>query len=60
MATVRSDFSAKFQTSKESDLESTDFKAGDEVTVVQSWDEFFLIKDDNGHYYNVAKDHIQP
>jgi hypothetical protein len=59
MATVKQDFTAKFQTSKDTDMEETAFHAGDTVTVVQTWDKFFLIKDENNHYYNVGKDNIE-
>lgn len=60
MATVKSDFSAKFQTNTDADIEATQFTSGEEVTVVQTWDNFFLIKDNDGHFYNVAKENIQP
>ena len=59
MATVRVPFTAKFQTTKDGDIESTSFSAGTEVTIVQTWDKFYLIKDDGGHYYTVTKDKIE-
>lgn len=59
MATVKTAFTAKFQTTKDGDIEETSFGAGDSVTIVQTWDRFYLIKDDNGHYYNVPKANIE-
>lgn len=58
MATMHRDLSAKFQTTKDGDIEQTHFKAGDAVTVVQIWDRFVLIKDAEGHFYNVPKDAV--
>lgn len=58
MATVNEDFTAKYQTTKDADIEETGFSAGDEVEIVQTWDEYVLIKDDDGHLYNVPKDKI--
>lgn len=60
MATVKSDFAAKFQTTKDGDIEETQFKRGDEVSLVQTWDQFVLIRDAHGHFYNVPKDKIEP
>lgn len=59
MATVKSNFVAKLQTSKNAEMEETAFSSGDSVTVVQTWDNFYLIKDDDGHFYNVRKDLIE-
>lgn len=59
MAKIAKDFVAKFQTTKDGDMEETQFKAGDDISVVQTWQNHFLIKDKNGHFYNVAKELIQ-
>lgn len=59
MATIKHDLTVKFQTTKDGDVEQTHFKAGDAVTVVQIWERFVLIKDDEGHFYNVPKDAVE-
>ena len=58
MATFKEDTTLKFQSTKDGDMEETDFSAGDEVEIVETWDNHFLIKDDDGHYYNVTKDKL--
>jgi NADPH-dependent curcumin reductase CurA len=58
MATFKEDFTAKYQTTKDADIEETTFAAGDEVSSVQTWDDYVLVKDDDGHFYNVPKDKI--
>ena len=58
MATIKEEITLKFQTTKDGDIEETSFSAGDEVSVIQEWAHHFLIKDDDGHFYNVAKDKI--
>ena len=32
--------------------------AGDEVEILETWEHHYLIKDDDGHYYNVPKDKV--
>ena len=58
MATVTQHITLKFQTTKDGDVEEVEFAAGDSLTVVQTWDRFYLVKDKDGHYYNVPKDKI--
>ena len=58
-ATFTSDVELKLATNKDADIETVTFHAGDTAHIVKTWDRFFLIKDDNGHYYNVPKDKIQ-
>ena len=54
MPSFNADHTAKYQTTKDADIEETSFSAGDEVTLIQKWDnEFVLVKDDDGHFYNV-------
>ncbi len=60
MATFNEDTTLKFQTTTEEDIEETEFSAGDEVELVETWDNYYLIKDDDGHFYNVAKDKVSP
>ena len=60
MATIRRDITVQYQTTRDGDLESTHFRAGDSVTLVQEWDRFYFIKDDDGHFYTVPKDCLDP
>jgi hypothetical protein len=59
MATFKEDFTAKYQTTKDADIEETTFSTGDSVKLVQTWDDYVLIKDDDGHFYNIPKDKIE-
>ena len=60
MATIKEDITLKLQTTVDGDIEETSFSAGDEVDVVQKWDDagYVLIKDDDGHFYNIPADKI--
>lgn len=60
MATLSRDITVKFQTTKDGDVEETHFRTGDSIAIVQEWTHFFLIKDADGHFYNVPKDSINP
>jgi hypothetical protein len=55
MATIKEDVTLKFQTTKDGDMEETTFSTGDSVDVVSTWDNFYLIKDKDGHFYNIPK-----
>ena len=58
MATVNADITLKYQTTKDGDVEETSFASGDEIEVVSSWGKHHLIKDDDGHYYNIPKEKV--
>jgi len=59
MATMKEDFVAKYQTTTDADVEEVTLSAGDEVTVVQQWDNnLVLIKDGDGHYHNLPQDKV--
>lgn len=60
MATVTQNVTLKFQTTKDGDIEEVPFAPGDPLTIVQAWDHFYLVKDNDGHYYNIAKDLVAP
>jgi hypothetical protein len=59
MATFKQDVTLKFITNKRGEMEETAFKAGQDIQVVQVWDRFYLVKDKNGHFYNVHKELVQ-
>jgi len=60
MASIKEDVTLKFQTTVDGDIEETSFSAGDDVDVVQKWDglPYVLIKDGDGHFYNIPADKI--
>ena len=45
----------KLQTTTDADLEEVSFDEGAEVELVETWDNFYLIKDDEGNLYNVPR-----
>ncbi len=58
MAKIKEAVTLKFQTTKDAEIEATNFKPGDEVKIVQEWGNGFLIRGSDGHYYNIPKDKI--
>ncbi|MEZ4272588.1 MAG: hypothetical protein R3C68_14515 [Myxococcota bacterium] len=60
MPTINEDITLKYQTTKDGDMEETSFSSGDEVEIIQTWSEapFCLIKDADGHFYNIPKDKV--
>ena len=58
MAKVVKAFSAKFQTTRDGDIEETHFAVGDEVTLMKAWDAFDLVRDQEGHCFNIRKGHV--
>ena len=59
MAKFKQDTTLKLITTKTGDIEEIKFAQGDAVTISQTWDKFYLVKDENGHYYNVPKERIE-
>ena len=43
MATINEDITLKFVTTKDADIEETAFSSGDEVEILETWDDYFLI-----------------
>ncbi len=58
MAKIKEALTLKFQTTTDADIETTTFKPGDEVKVIQEWANSILVRAADGHYYNVPKDKI--
>ena len=58
MATIKEDITLKYQTTKDGDMEETEFSAGDTVELIQARDNYYLFKDDDGHFYNIPKDKL--
>jgi hypothetical protein len=59
MAKLTRDFVARFQTDLDADVEETEFAEGDKVRIVATWRRHYLIKDKEGHYYNVPHEVIR-
>ncbi|MEE2960993.1 MAG: hypothetical protein VYA34_09635 [Myxococcota bacterium] len=55
MANFKTDTTLKFITTKDGDVEEAEFSAGDEIEILETWENHYLIKDDDGHYFNVDK-----
>jgi hypothetical protein len=53
---VREDITLKHQSNLGEESEDVDFSAGDELTVLQEWDEAWLVKNDAGQFFNVRKE----
>lgn len=58
MAKIKENVTLKLVTTKDGDVEEMSFLKGDEVTLVKTWNHFYLIKDKNGHYYNIRKEKL--
>lgn len=59
MAKLKTDVTLKLQTTQGGDLEEKRFQAGDEVHVAKEWLHHYLVRDADGHYYNVKKELIE-
>lgn len=59
MAKILRSLTAGLLTNTTADLEQISFAAGDEVEIIKEWDHFYLVKDGDGHFYNLPKDAIQ-
>jgi hypothetical protein len=57
-ATVKVDFTAILLLNKHADPEPVHFKVGDALSLMQTWNHFYLVKDAEGHFYNVSKDKL--
>ena len=55
MAKIKTDTTLKFLTNKGEDVEQTELTAGDEIEILETWENHYLIKDEDGHYFNVDK-----
>ena len=53
---VREDTTLKHQSNLGEEIEVVDFADGDELTVLQEWDEAWLVKNDAGQFFNIRKE----
>lgn len=60
MATIARTLTAKLRPNKDSDIEEIILNEGDDVKLVQKWEHFYLIKDNEGHFINLPHDAVNP
>jgi hypothetical protein len=53
---IREDITLKHQSNLGEEIEDVDFSAGDELTILQEWDESWLAKNDAGQFFNIKKE----
>ena len=53
MATITRTRTVKLRPNVDSDIEEITLQEGDTVKVVQKWDRFYLVKDAQGHFFNL-------
>ena len=58
--TLKQDVVFKHQANLGEELEEVELAAGQELDVLQEWEDHYLAKDDDGKLFNVAKDLIEP
>ena len=59
MASITKPLTLKHQSNLSEDVEEISFAPGDEITVLKEWNGFYLVKNDDGKLFNVAKDAVQ-
>ena len=59
MATIKEEVTLKFITTKDGDMEEKSFAAGESIEIMESWEGHYLIKDDDGHLFNVQKSFVE-
>jgi SH3-like domain-containing protein len=56
MAKIIRTLTVKLRPNTDSEVEEVVLREGDDVKLVRTWDRFHLIKDNDGHFYNVPLD----
>ena len=59
MATVRDALRLNHRANLESDITQVAFAAGEEVTILEEWTDFYLIKNADGLVFNVPKEAVE-
>jgi len=59
MATIKQAITLKHQSNLGEDVETVEFKEGQEVVVLQEWADRYLCKNDEGQLFNIPKDAVQ-
>ena len=50
----------KHQANLGEDIEEVECQAGEELTVLQEWEQSYLVKNDDGKLFNVSKQIVEP
>jgi hypothetical protein len=58
MATIKKAISLKHQANVGEDVEDVAFAEGDEVTVLNEWEDSALCKSEDGKHFNIPKDQL--
>jgi len=58
MATMRRALTLKHQANTGEDVEEVSFEAGESVTILKTWRDTYLIKNDSGLVFNIAKQDV--
>lgn len=53
MATIARTRTVKLRPDKDSDIEEITLQEGDSVKLVHTWAQFYLVKDDQGRFFNL-------
>lgn len=59
MATIKESVTLKFITTTDGDMEEKNFAAGESIEIMETWEAHYLIKDDDGHLYNIQKSFVE-
>ena len=60
MATIKQDVTLLHRPNLGEEATPVDFKAGDEVEIIQEWAEHYLCKNPEGQLFNIEKRYVDP
>ena len=58
--TMKADATLRFQSNLGEEVQEVELSAGDELAVLQEWETAWLVKDADGHLFNVKKELADP
>ena len=58
--TVKEACTLKHQANLGEDIEEVECSQGEELTVLQEWEQSYLVKNDDGKLFNVSKQIVEP
>ena len=58
MAQLNRKMTLKSWPNKDADVEDVELGPESSIDIVQEWEAYFLVKDADGHYFNIAKDAV--
>jgi hypothetical protein len=58
MATIKKAITLKHQANLSEELQDVAFAEGDEVTVLNEWEDSSLCKSEDGRHFNISKAHL--